>query len=154
MATVIATGWAGSSRRQTPGPGRCSRHHQRTSASASAESTDAPATSTPPPPPPPPPAPPPRAPPPPGPRARVDDLALLEHHRAVGQAVRERHLVRREQHRRARRLRLAQQHGEQELRRRVESDDRLIEQQHAGGPDERARELRLLAHPAGQLARD
>ena len=42
---------------------------------------------------------------------------------------------------------------QQRLRRRVEADDRLVEHEHLRRADERAGELRLLAHAARELAR-
>ena len=85
--------------------------------------------------------------------AGVGDLALGEQHAAIGQALGEAELVGGEQDRAARRLALEQQLVQQRLRRRVEPDDGLVEEQQRGGADERARELGLLAHAARELGR-
>src|SRR3954453_10784733 len=75
-----------------------------------------------------------------GPRALVAHLALAQDDRAIGNAIGERHLMRRQQDRRPARLGGKQQLDQQRLRRRIETHYGLVENQQLRGPDQRTRQ--------------
>src|SRR4051795_10121950 len=87
-----------------------------------------------------------------GPRALVEHLTLAQDDRAIGDAVGERHLMRRQQDRRPARLGVKQQLDQQRLRRRIETHDGLVENKQLGGPDQRTRQAGLLLEATRQLS--
>ena len=87
------------------------------------------------------------------PRPRVGDDAFLEQHRAVGEPVRERHLVGREQHGLPRSLAVVQQPVQQRSATAGPARRRARRAPAPRRADQRAGELGLLAHAARELAR-
>src|SRR4051795_8785420 len=87
-----------------------------------------------------------------GPRALVEYLTLAQDDRAIGNAIGERHLVRRRQDRRPARLGVKQQLDPQRLRRRIEADHVLVENEQLRGPNQRTRQAGLLLEAARQLS--
>src|SRR5436189_4610730 len=87
-----------------------------------------------------------------GPRALVEHLTLAQDDRAIGYAIGERHLVRRQKDRGPARLGVKQQLDQQRLRRRIETDHGLVENEQLRGPDQRTRQAGLLLEAARQLS--
>src|SRR3954470_20587735 len=86
-----------------------------------------------------------------GPQALVEHLTLAQDDRAIGNAIGERHLVRRPQDRGPARLGVKQQLDQERLRRRIETDHGLVENEELRGPDQRTRQAGLLLEAARQL---